>query len=56
MWLLSFVIGVSYLISAILYEDYIISVWCFFASLISIVIYFFVRWIPSAEDQRARIV
>lgn len=42
LWMLSLVIAVSYLITAFFYTDYIVSVWCFFASVISGVIYFFV--------------
>jgi hypothetical protein len=36
MWLLGVAILVSYIISAIFYEHYILSVWCFFAAVISI--------------------
>lgn len=36
MWMLEVAIAVSYIISAIFYEHYILSVWCFFASVISI--------------------
>ena len=36
MWLLGAVIFVSYLITTIFYNDYVVSVWCFFASVISI--------------------
>lgn len=38
MWLLGTVILISYIISKIFYEDYIVSVWCFFASVISIMV------------------
>jgi hypothetical protein len=36
MWILSITIIVSYIITTILYVDYIVSVWCFFSSIISI--------------------
>lgn len=36
MWMLSLAIFISYIITTIFYEDYIVSVWCFFASIISI--------------------
>ncbi|MFM2369324.1 MAG: hypothetical protein RL619_1624 [Bacteroidota bacterium] len=36
MWLLSISIVISYIITTILYVDYIVSVWCFFSSIISI--------------------
>ncbi|MCF8408053.1 MAG: hypothetical protein K9G36_03685 [Crocinitomicaceae bacterium] len=38
MWLLGTSIFISYLITTIFYTDYVVSVWCFFASIISIVI------------------
>jgi hypothetical protein len=38
MWMLGAAILISYVITAILYTDYIVSVWCFFASIISIAI------------------
>jgi hypothetical protein len=39
MWMLGLAILISYIISAIFYEHYILSVWCFFASVISISVY-----------------
>ena len=39
MWMLGLTVFISYVITAILYTDYIVSVWCFFASIISIAIY-----------------
>ena len=42
-WLLGLFTFLSYLITKIFYTDYVISVWCFFASLISILILFLVR-------------
>ena len=38
LWILSVAIFVSYLITNILYTDYIVSVWCFFASIISVLV------------------
>lgn len=38
-WLLGITVLISYVITAVLYTDYIVSVWCFFASIISISIY-----------------
>jgi len=35
LWILGAAIFVSYLITALFYEDYIVSVWCFFAAVIS---------------------
>ncbi len=39
MWYLGVAIFISYLISAVYYESYLISVWCFFAACISILVY-----------------
>ena len=39
MWMLGATVLISYVITATLYTDYIVSVWCFFASIISIAIY-----------------
>ena len=42
MWILGLTILISYLITQIFYQNYILSVWCFFSSIISLLIYFFV--------------
>jgi hypothetical protein len=39
MWIFGTTILISYIITAIFYEHYVVSVWCFFASIISISIY-----------------
>jgi hypothetical protein len=39
MWLLGTTILISYIITTIFYTDYIVSVWCFFASVISIAVF-----------------
>ena len=39
MWLLGVLLGVAYIVSYIFYHGYETSVWCYFASLISLVIY-----------------
>jgi hypothetical protein len=39
MWMLGAAILISYIITRILYTDYIVSVWCFFASIISIAVF-----------------
>lgn len=39
MWLLGISVAVSYLLAALFYQNYLLSVWCFFASIISISIY-----------------
>jgi hypothetical protein len=39
MWLLGSAILISYIITAIFYDNYLVSVWCFFASVISFSVY-----------------
>jgi hypothetical protein len=50
MWILGLLILVSYVISAIFYMDYIVSVWCFFASIISISIYAIIYGMKKSDD------
>ncbi len=47
MWMLGVAIAISYSITAIFYEQYILSVWCFFASIISISVYVIMREIKK---------
>lgn len=47
MWMLGVTIAVSFIITAIFYEQYILSVWCFFASVISISVYLIMREINN---------
>ena len=46
MWLVGILIAVSWLITGIFFAGYLISVWCFFAALISVVIY----WVLSGSQ------
>ncbi|MFC1846537.1 DUF6629 family protein [Chloroflexota bacterium] len=46
MWLFGVLVSASWLVTAIFYAGYLTSVWCFFAALISIVIY----WILSKSE------
>jgi hypothetical protein len=50
MWLFGLLITVSYTISSIFFAQYLTSVWCFFAALISIVIY----WVLIGPGTRTR--
>ncbi|GEP51067.1 hypothetical protein FNO01nite_17390 [Flavobacterium noncentrifugens] len=43
MWLLGVTVLISYLVTTVFYENYLVSVWCFFASVISMSVY----WIMS---------
>jgi len=47
MWLLGLLMASSCLVTGIFYKEYLTSVWCFFAALISIVIY----WIIASGTQ-----
>lgn len=38
-WLFGLVVGISYIITHVCFEHYILSVWCFFSAIISILIY-----------------
>jgi hypothetical protein len=43
MWLFGTLITISYIVTRIFYAQYVTSVWCFFAALLSIVIYWVLR-------------
>ena len=47
MWMLGVTIFISYIISALFYETYLVSVWCFFASIISISVWIIMREIKT---------
>ncbi len=47
MWMVGSAILISYLVTEIVYEDYIVSVWCFFASIISVLVYAMMREITK---------
>ena len=42
----------SYLVSRLFYDDYVISVWCFFSALISIKIYFIIVRVSTIEQTK----
>ncbi len=51
MWMLGLTVIVSYIITAVFYTDYIISVWCFFASIISIAIYVIMQSLEKQGEE-----
>lgn len=51
MWILGTLILISYIITAVFYEDYIVSVWCFFASIISIAVYAILHKTKASENK-----
>ena len=52
-WILGFLITLSYIVARIYFHDYLISVWCYFAALISATIYFILKSINSADKKTA---
>lgn len=51
MWILGAAILIAYLITALFYEHYILSVWCFFSSIISISVYAIMVKISSPDSK-----
>lgn len=49
MWVLGLTILVSYIVTALFYEHYVLSVWCFFSSLISIMVYVIAMQLDSPK-------
>ena len=49
MWLLGIFIATSYGITLYFYEHHVLSVWCFFSSLISVYIYLLIKWEVEKE-------
>ncbi|MFI5150168.1 MAG: DUF6629 family protein [Bacteroidia bacterium] len=43
MWLLAIAVLISYILARIFYTEYTVSVWCFFASIISIIIWMILK-------------
>lgn len=54
MWLLSITIIISYIITTILYVDYIVSVWCFFSSIISISVLIVMAEIKNPSKKKSK--
>ena len=52
MWVLGITILISYLITQLFYENYTLSVWCFFSSIISIMIYYFINKIAKNPETK----
>ena len=55
MWTLATAIMISYFITLMFYDEYIISVWCFFASIISVTVYAVLYQIDAPEKIRVDI-
>lgn len=55
-WILSVAIFISYIITTILYDDYIVSVWCFFASIISMLILWLMQEVNSTKQAELSVI
>jgi len=49
MWILGLAILFSFLATQLFFEDYVISIWCFFAAILSVI----VLWLTSRFDQKS---
>ncbi len=50
MFVLGFAILFSFLITVMMYQEFLISVWCFFAAVISVIVLFLVRTTQEQKD------
>ena len=55
MWIFGILIAVSCIITGIFFAQYLTSVWCFFAALISVVIYWILRQSQTKTNYEARV-
>jgi hypothetical protein len=55
MWMLGIAIMISYIVTSIFYTDYITSVWCFFASILSIAVYAIIYQVNFTYKQKLRV-
>jgi hypothetical protein len=53
MRLLGIIVLASYLVSNVFYQNYLVSVWCFFAAIISVVILVIILALRKAPSVRA---
>jgi len=51
-WILGLAVLVSYIISDFYYEQYLLSVWCYFASIISVTIYAVITHFRTTERRK----
>jgi hypothetical protein len=58
MWWLGVGIALSYLVSAYFYQYYVVSVWCYFSALLSVLIYVIqrVNWVIPASKRAAAMI
>jgi urea transporter len=53
MWVFGILIAVSCIVTGIFFSQYLTSVWCFFAAIISIIIYWILRGVKAKAAARA---
>ncbi len=51
MWMLGVTILISYIITYIFFNEYVLSVWCFFSSIISLSIYAIIIQVPNSKEE-----
>lgn len=51
MWTLGVIIFISYIITLLFYTDYVISVWCFFASIISVAVLYLIMQMKHSSKK-----
>ncbi|RFC54005.1 DUF6629 family protein [Brumimicrobium aurantiacum] len=52
MWILGAIIAISYAVTLYFFENHVLSVWCFFSSIISIYIYLIIKWENEKSKQK----
>jgi len=52
-WLFGILITISYIVTGIFFAQYLTSVWCFFAALISVAIYWVLSTSPATASSEA---
>jgi hypothetical protein len=50
MWYAGFAILISYIVTQLFFENYVISVWCFFAAIISFIIFFIISHLRRTSE------
>lgn len=53
MWLLGIIVGVSYIMATFFFKHYAFSVWCFFAAIISMSVYFIMNEVRTSYAKGA---
>jgi hypothetical protein len=51
MWTLSLTVFISYIITTAFYDNYVVSVWCFFASIVSLAVYYIMYEVQQSSHE-----